>query len=328
METSDTLSQAPDLSPDTAIDAFAALLDPPEVKKPEKATQAEEPAATLEPEPNTQEEGDDAPVEEEKFTIPMDGKMLELTAAQIVEAYKGQMRQADYTKKTMASAEAVKAAEAEVAKTRAERDLYNVNLQKMGAQLEGAIAEQNQIDWNALLQSDPLEFMKQKHLFDQRQAALHQTRQEQARIAQQLDYEQSKSIEDHLRSEHQALLDKLPDWKNDAKGKAEAGKISQYLVETFGYKPEDVFAQRDQNGRIVKPGITDHRAIIMARESMLYREMMAKAKQAAQAVEKLPQKTLKPGIGEKPNTDGRSAAMRQLSKTGSLEAAAATGVFG
>ena len=80
--------------------------------------------------------------------------------------------QADYTKKTMAAADERKAATAETQKAQQERATYAQNLQEMQIRLEGALQEQSKaIDWEQLLNSDPVEYLKQQHLVQSRPTA-------------------------------------------------------------------------------------------------------------------------------------------------------------
>ena len=292
---------------DAAADAFAAL-DAPQAEEPKKEAEPEAPAEedAKEPEDNAQEEGADAPI-----TIEVDGKQVTLTKEQLAEAYKKGLRQADYTQKTMAVAEQRKAAEAERQKAQEERQTYAQNLSKMAAQLEGALQQQEKTDWNALLESDPVEFLKQKHLYDQRQAALQRNQQEQQVLAQRIQADAAEALRSHLTQQQEALLAKLPEWKDEAKAKSEREAIKAYLSEQ-GFEQDAI------------DGITDHRAVILGRKAMLYDQMMAKAKVAAKKVANLPTKVVQSGTGNTTNPlDGRTRAMRQLSKTGSIDDAAA-----
>ena len=298
------------LNMDTASDAFASLLDPVVEEKSPEAQEAEAlEELTKEPEASDDEPSEDEP-SDEKVTIEVDGKTIELTKAELADAYKNGLRQADYTQKTMATAEARKAAEAETVKARTERANYATDLQKLSAQLEGALQQQNQIDWDALISTDPVEAMKQQHLLQKRQAAYQETQQRLYAIQQQTQAERAQEQAQFLQSQQQELVAKLPDWKDPAKAQAETAAIKNYLK-----------SQGFDDGAIA--GITDHRAVILARDAMLYRQMMSKAQAAAKKVSDLPQRTIRPGVTETGKSDGRSSAMQRLAKTGSIDDAAA-----
>jgi hypothetical protein len=241
----------------------------------------------------------------------VDGKQVSLTKAELAEHYKNGLRNADYTQKTMALAEQRKAAEAETRKAQEERQTYAQNLSKMAAQLEGAIQQQEQIDWNALLESDPVEFLKQKHLYDQRQAALQKNQQEQAQVQEQTRAEQAKQLQSHIQAQQQELLAKLPEWKDEKKAKSEREAIKSYLLEQ-GYDSDAV------------ANISDHKAVILSRKAMLYDQMIAKAQVAAKKVQNLPTKVERPGVSRETNPlDGRTSVMRRHEKEGSIDSLAA-----
>lgn len=312
---SDTPSQeSAELDVHSAASAFAELIEPsaePEQKvdtELDPPTPKAEAEAEAEPEAesNAAEEGADATV-----TIEVDGKQVTLTKAQLAENYKNGLRQDDYTKKTMATAETRKAAEAETNKALQERAHYASSLQKMAAQLEGAIDQQAKIDWNALLEADPVEFLKQQHLSNQRQAALQQNQREQQALQQTIQAEQAEQQRSYLSTQQQELLAKLPQWKDEKTAKSEREALKTYLKDQ-GY----------DDGAI--NGISDHKAVILGRKAMLYDQMMTKAQAAAKKVANLPTKVERPGVStSERNLDGRTAVMQRFNKSGSVDDMAA-----
>jgi hypothetical protein len=309
MDTPATESNAP-LSIDQAASFFGA--EPQEqpaaqAAEPAKVEPATVPEAT-QAEPDT-ETVEDQPTEAERITIEVDGKTVELTKAELADHYKNGLRQADYTRKTMEAAEQRKAAEAEANKAREERQKYAQGLQQTQSLLQAQLQEQSQIDWQKLLDTDPVEYLKQQHLANARQAQLQRINQEQQQIHAKNQSEQAQQMRAFLQTQQDELLAKLPEWKDEAKAKTERAAIKDYL-KTQGLEE----AQIDN--------ISDHRVVILSRKAMLYDQMMAKAKAAAQKVGNLPQKVERPGGGETHATDGRTQAMKQLARSGSLRDAA------
>jgi hypothetical protein len=270
------------------------------------AVKAEATQADTEPE-KVEEASEDVG---EKVTIEVDGKTVELTKAELADYYKNGLRQADYTKKTMEAAEQRKAAEAEATKAREERQRYAQGLQQAQAVLQAQLQEQSQIDWQKLLETDPVEYLKQQHLAQTRQARLNQVAQEQQQIAARWQAEQAEQMRAFIQSQQQELLAKLPEWKDESKAKSEIEAIRSYLK-----------GQGLEENHI--NGITDHRLVLLSRKAMLYDQMMSKAQTAAKKVAQLPQKVERPGGGESNPLDGRTAAMKRLEKSGSVRDAAA-----
>lgn len=247
---------------------------------------------------------DDAPADDapagDLFTVKVDGQEIQVSREELLNGYS---RQADYSRKTQELA-AQRAEVAQVAQAvMAERQQYQAQLAQMQQALGRELQEQSQIDWNGLLESDPVEYLKQRHLAEQRQAAYQQATEAQQRAqieAQQMQVQQHQA---QLQSEHQALLDKLPDWQDATKATAERAQMRDFLL-SAGFRADEVGS------------ISDHRAVLIARKAMLYDQMVTQAQSATQRVQALPARVQRPGVSMAP-ADGRSSAMRALAKTGS-----------
>lgn len=306
MDNPATESLGNDLNPEQAASLFAAALDAP-LEEEKQAAEAEPAQAET---PVEEAPATDDP-ESKAFTVTIDGKEVTLTEAQIAEAYKNGLRQSDYTKKTMEVSEQRKATEAEQARIREERSQLQDKLSKAAAVLDAGLQEQSRIDWNQLLQSDPVEFLKQQHIANQRQAQLRQIQQAQAEIHQRNQAEQAAQMRAFLQTQQQELLAKLPEWKDAEKAQTERGAIRDYLK-----------AQGFDDSAI--ENINDHRAVVLSRKAMLYDQMMGKAQAAAKKVSNLPTKVERPGVTEGPQgLDKRTSAYQRLSKSGRVEDAAA-----
>ncbi|RON18138.1 hypothetical protein BK660_21885 [Pseudomonas brassicacearum] len=236
----------------------------------------------------------------------MDGKEVQVPLSELLNGYQ---RQSDYTKKTMEAAEQRKTADAVVQQAQQERQEYHSKLERMAAQLEGALEQQSQIDWPALLESDPMEYLKQQHLYQQRQALYQQNMQERQQLIQQHQNEQAQAKQISLAKQRENLIAKLPDWKDEAKAAAEQTAISKFLQEQ-GFEAEDISS------------IADHRHVLIARDAMRYRDLMAKASVQAKKVQEAPQRVVKPGVTVNGNADGRTTAAKRHAKSGTVESAA------
>lgn len=288
--------------------AIAALLSGEQASEEKETQTAAEPV----------EAAEDAPVESvepkatadeaaQLVTVKIDGKEIQLPLEEVKAGYQ---RQADYTRKAMEVAEQRKAAEAEISKASQERLDYARQLQQMQHRLEGALQEQKQTNWQDLLTSDPVEYLRQRHLHDERQAQLQQNYAEQQRLAQQFEVEAQTARQKLLSEQREALLAKLPEWKDEAKAAAEKAALQAYLLDQ-GYGKDDI------------ANVVDAKAVVMARKAMLYDQMMSKAQAAAKKVATLPAKVERPGAGETNTLDKRTAAFQKLSKSGRVEDAAA-----
>lgn len=308
METSDTPAMESGASTDP-VAGFEALLSksmgeqapPPE--KPDKV----DTEIDLKPEGEAPpEEQIEDPEKPKTYKVKVDGQEIEVAEDELLKGYS---RQADYTKKTMALAAEQQHLAQVVQQVQAERQQHQTQLNRMAEALGQQLQAAEQIDWQQLIETDPVEYLKQQHLFQKRQTALIDAQRAQAHYAQQTAAQQAQARQQELIHEQELLLATLPDWKDQAKASQEKKALADHLVER-GYTKEQV-AQ-----------LTDHKTVLLAREAMLYRQMVAKAKETVKTVEKLPPRMEKPGTARSP-TDGRTALMQNLKKSGSTDAAAA-----
>jgi hypothetical protein len=311
-DTPATESSAP-LSVNQVANLFNA---PVEENKPEaKAEEAQVEAPVKETPEATQAEAEPEKVDEkpsdaeETITIEVDGKTVELKKSELADHYKNGLRQADYTRKTMETAEQRKAAEAEANKARQERMQYAQGLQQAQTLLQAQLHEQSQIDWAKLLETDPVEYMKQDRITRERQAQLQRVHWEQQQLQSRFHQEQAEQMQAFLQTQQQELLAKLPDWKDETKAKSGREAIKTYLKEQ-GFTDQELGS------------IADHRAVVLSHKAMLYDQMMAKARTAAKKVSQLPQRVEKAGSGQSNPLDARTTAMKRLERSGSLRDAA------
>ena len=286
------------LDPNQAGSLFAELLSPATEEEKKQAQETDAPVAEVETS------------EPEMVEVDIDGFKVSLPKEKAEKLEAERLMQADYTRKTMAAADERKAATAEAQRAIVERTQYASNLQRMQAQLEGALQEQSKaVNWEQLLQTDPVEYLKQQHLAQSRQAALQQNYAEQQRVNAQIQAERETAHGRHLQQQQETLLAKLPEWKDEAKAKADKTAIREYLS-SQGFEADEVSQ------------VADARSVLLARKAMLYDQMVSKAQAAAKKVSTLPNKVERPGGGESQTLDRRAASYQRLSKSGRVEDAA------
>lgn len=283
------------------------MLDPqPEADKvepvaaePEEQAPAED--AQANPEAEEQPQDDDPTV-----TVKVDGKDVEVKLSELKGSYQKDKAAAQRFEQ---AAELRKQADAETAKARQERQTYAQNLQAIAMQAHAALQQQQKIDWDALKQSDPVEFVNQVRLAQERQAVLARSSAELQQIAALEQAEHQRQLEAHLTEQSKELVSLIPDWADEAKAKAGKAAVRDYL------------ASRGYDERAIS-GLTDAKTVALANKARLYDEMVAKASAAAKKVQTLPTKVERSGTGHNPGLDRRSSAFQSLSKSGKVEDAA------
>lgn len=282
-----------DLSITDGVGEIERLMNaPPEPATPEGG---DPPAQTeqRQAEPEAAVEGEATPAPADVFTVKVNGEEIKVTKDELLSGYS---RTQDYTAKTEAAA--AERREAEALKQR-----YASGINQMVEVLQASAPKQPTID---LLNSDPVEYLRQKALFDEGQSQLAQYRAEQTRLAEEAQRESAAQMHARLQAEQQALLAKVPEWKDEAKATAEKQQLRKFL-ESTGYKPEEI------------DGVADSRAIVIARKAMLFDQLIAQQQQAAKVVEKLPPKVERPGMAGSNNLDRRTESFQRLSRTGKFE---------
>jgi hypothetical protein len=156
------------------------------------------------------------------------------------------------------------------------------------AALDSQLQQFEKLDWSAAYDSDFVQAAKWKEQRDQ-------LREQRAAAASQLEAKRQQfqaftqqNVQKALAAENEALLAKVPAWRNAEKAKQEQGEIAGVLTSHYGFTAQEV-------GSLI-----DHRHLLVARDAAAYRKLLAnkdaKVKQAREAPA-----TAKPGATAPPN---------------------------
>lgn len=212
------------------------------------------------------------------------------------------MLQADYTKKTMELAEQRKVIESGKANPQ-ELTAAQQKLAHYENLLGQAVLQDEKINWQELLQKDPIGYLAKKEEAEARRREFNQVRETQQRESQQ-------RLGQTLEQEAQQLIAKQPDWKDVAVFNADKEKIFSSL-EKIGYTRQEF------------DSVIDHRALIIADKARRYDELMNANAATVKKIEKLPPRVERPGVPDASEGQASAAAMQRLSKSGSIDDAAA-----
>jgi len=311
------------MSVDEASNALIQLLGPDEGQaEPEDEAQLssdEGDAASVDEELDTQDEqssdettdeqsedSDEADEEEQPqvFTVKVDGKEVEVTLDELQQGYS---RTQDYTRKTQQIAETRKAVEAEAAAIRAEREQYAQLLGALQQQLESA--GEQPVDWDRLYAEDPIEWVRQRELVRDKQERQAAIQSEQQRLSQLTAQQQAEEMKATLAQQQAALIQAVPEWKDEKKAKAEKALLIEF-GQKVGYSEDEL------------KNVFDHRAVVTLRKAALYDQMVSKRKDIKPVVNNGP-RPVKPSAAGRvsPTTEGTRAKQR-LAKTGRVDDAA------
>lgn len=213
------------------------------------------------------------------------------------------------------------------ATSRAETAIINEKREKLTAEYnvvanlvqkaEGVLLKDYQsINWQQLRTQDPAEFSARQTEFVQRQAEINNLKQSALQSYQTTQAATEKEVQaikqQALVEETGKLLERIPEWKDQDKYKAEGKEIAEYLV-LNGLTKEEV------------ANATDHRLIVIARKAMLFDRGQNKVDVAKKKVLTIP-KVLKPGSPkstEQVKSIKKNELKAKLRKSGTLEDALA-----
>ena len=312
-----------------AATMFESFLTPEEEKVEEAVAETEEAVEeevleeeleapeTLEEDVEDEEEFDEedeldeeqTDVEEEAqqpqtFTVKVDGQEVEVTQEELINGYS---RQQDYTRKTQELSQQRKTIEQQQAEL-AQRDaIYSQLLPKMEAQLKGELA--NEPDWNALYEDDPVGYVREKQLWDEKKEKLSAVSAEQQRLQQEALAKQQEQIAKAVEYGNKRLLEIIPEWQNPEVAAKEKAAISEYAIRELKYTPEEI------------QQVYDYRALLGLRNAWLNSRTVEATKK--KPTQKAPARVARPGTTNRPKTTTPvKKAKQRLAKTGKTSDAA------
>ena len=290
----------------TASEATDAPVDETEVEETEEAEEVEQEApeegqAEEETEEEVTEEEEYEVVAEEdlKYTIKVDGKELEVG---IDELKNGYQRQADYTRKSQALAEARKETEqiqSERGRLEQERQMYANGLQMLQEQQSAKLTNFDTVEWETLKQEDPYQYMIKKDEYRDAQESVNSLAAEQ-QLVQQEQAQQAQQARSHfVQQEYARLVEALPEWSDS---KSSVKKDVQEYATSVGFRPEEINQ------------LADHRSVLIIKKAMEFDRLTKKVAPKKKAVKKVP-KVQKSGRG---NSNEDAAAEAQNKKRARL----------
>ena len=318
---------------ESTLDRLEAMLsadDAPQKEPSEPLTeaQADEPDATDEPEtvdaddkdgetPNEYQLADVAKLlgaDESSLDVDADGSITVKTKIDGAEGkvkfsdlIKSYQLQGHVDKQVREAAEVRKQAQEYVQQVQQQTQAQQAVIGKIAEAkaIETQLAQYQGINWNALEDSDPVQAMKlQRQLGELKQAyqaKVTDINQTQSYIQQQQSQQTAASLE----TERQALMNACPEWNSEAVATKEKQAIAADL-KARGYSERDI------------QGLSDHKAVLLARDAMLYRQQKAANQTAEKQVRQAP-KIIKPGTSAPRNTNAIQKIHQEVRRSGSRQ---------
>ena len=203
------------------------------------------------------EEADEEQSEGEGATyrVLVDGKEMQVPLDELLSGYQ---RGSSFTQKSQALADERNAFADQQTALGQERQTYASVLQQLRQQMESAA--QPNIDWDTLERQDPVQWLKLKQMERDREGQIQAVQEEQVRMQQLLQGQQSQELERRLSQERTMVLEKIPEWSDSDLQADEQRKLLEY-GKTLGFSDEEL-------GQIY-----DHRALIALRDAWRYNKL-------------------------------------------------------
>lgn len=271
---------------------------------PEAEAEPEESAPPAEGNPDQAEVAEDAPPPPRRLKIPADAESPEEEVTE-EEAIRGYLRHRDYTRKRMADAEAEKARASDYEAVRAERQRIAARLKEV----EDALAPPT-VDWDKVQREHPDQFPTLWANYQRLEAERAKVAQERAEADAKARADWEASMKDRMTKERELLLAAVPEWRDEAKAKADVQALVTY-AKSRGFTDQEL-------------QVTDHRLMLLLRDAALGASVRtAKPKVTKDVESKI--KTVKPGSAGtvKPKVDADVALVDRFQKSGKLRDAAA-----
>jgi hypothetical protein len=298
------------LTVDSAAGAMLGLMGGDDSQEQQVAEQESEEIATesgvQEYATDDSEEEEGEQVEQPKYRVRVSGEDIEVTQDELVRGYQ---READYTKKTQALAEARKSLDTEKAGVEQAKGLRDTYAQRLGM-IEQMLTNQNKAEnLDELKDIDPIGYAVKVAELSQRKDQLQAIQFERQRIAEQQQAEHKEMIGKHVALEAEKLSAYIPEFLDPEKGETVRKDIRNF-AKSIGWTDQELAS------------VYDSRAVMTLYKAMQYDKLIASKPGMQKKVSQAP-KMLKAGVSQGKGASEQSKAnMQQLRRTGRVADAA------
>lgn len=297
----------PNEQPENEIEEQATeeLVNEEEIIEDDEPFEEELEAAEEEDEPQEDQVEEEESEQPQLYTIKVDGEETEVTLEELQNGYS---RQRDYTRKTQELAQQRKAIEAQQQEISQKDAIYSQLLPKMEATLKGEL--ENEPDWNALYEADPIAYVREKDIWNEKKQKLQAVQAESQRLQQESAMAQQQKLQQFLQYGNQQLLEQIPEWQDNEVASKEKMAIRDYGVNVLGYTPQEM------------DSVYDYRVLLGLRNAWLQHKTV-QATKVKPTEKKAAARTARPGTSNVPkSTTPVKKARQKLAKTGKVQDAA------
>ena len=178
----------------------------------------------------------------------------------------------------------------------------------MEATLKGEL--ENEPDWSALYEADPIAYVREKDIWNEKKQKLQAVQAEAQRLQHESAMEQQKKLQQFVEYGNQQLLEQIPEWQDNEVASKEKMAIRDYGVNVLGYTPQEM------------DSVYDYRVLLGLRNAWLQHKTV-QATKVKPTEKKAAARTARPGTSNVPkSTTPVKKARQKLAKTGKVQDAA------
>ncbi len=311
---------------DEAVTSLEQFLDPVE-DKPEEAQAELQADETVEEEVDQEEElqADDLEETEETetlddeqdeleevdepqlYAVKINGEDVEVTIEELQNSYS---RQADYTRKTQELAQQRKAVEQQQSEVAKNETIYKELLPKMESALKEGLGDEP--DWNALYQADPIGYVRERDLWNEKQQKLQAVQAEQQRLQEEANAKHAEQVSAYMQyGDEQLIKNHVPEWKDKSIAQKEKLAIREHAINDLGFTAEEINQ------------VYDYRLLLGLRNSWMQNKTQKAVKKKPTQKASARNRVGKPGaVTRKNSSTPLKRSKKRLAKTGAISDAA------
>ena len=174
--------------------------------------------------------------EPQLYAVKINGEDVEVTIDELQSSYS---RQADYTRKTQELAQQRKTVEEQQGEVAKNEAIYKELLPKMEAALSESLGSEP--DWDNLYSSDPIGYVRERDLWNEKKQKLQAVQGEQARLQEEAQAKHIEQVSAYMQyGDEQLINNHVPEWKDKTIQQEEKLAIRDHAINDLGFTAEEI----------------------------------------------------------------------------------------
>ena len=244
--------------------------------------------------------------EPQLYAVKINGEDVEVTIDELQSSYS---RQADYTRKTQELAQQRKTVEEQQSEVAKNEAIYKELLPKMEAALSESLGTEP--DWETLYSNDPIGYVRERDLWNEKQQKLQAVQAEQTRLQEEDQVKQQEQIQKYMQYGEKQILNHVPEWKDKTIQQEEKLAIRDHAINDLGFTAEEINQ------------VYDYRLLMGLRNSWMQNKTQKAVKKKPTQKASARNRVAKPGsVSRKKTSTPLKKSKARLAKSGKVQDAA------